>query len=53
MEALQLLTRSELASLELQSALQTARQDLNPFIRQKAEAALTEFETKTRLEEVK
>lgn len=52
MEALQLLTRSELASLELQGALQTARQDLNPFIRRQAEAALNEFETKTRLEDV-
>ena len=52
MEALQLLTRSELASLELQSALQSARQDLNPFIRRQAEAALTEFETTSRLEDI-
>jgi len=52
MEALQLLTRSELASLEFQSALQSARQDLNPFIRRQAEAALYELETKTRLEDV-
>ncbi len=49
-EALQLLTRSELASIDLQTALQEARTDNNPFIRRQAESALTEFEQTGRLE---
>ena len=49
-EALQLLTRSELASIDLQKALQQARRDNNPFIRRQAESALTDFEQTGRLE---
>lgn len=51
-EALQLLTRSELASIDLQTALQAASSDNNPFIRRQAETALSDFEQKGRLEAV-
>ena len=49
-EVLNLLTQNELASMELQDALQQARQDANPFIRSQAEAALAEMEDSRPLE---
>ncbi len=51
-EVLNLLTRNELTSMELQTALQEARQDANPFIRSQAEAALADMESTTPLESI-
>ncbi len=51
-EALKVLTRSELVSIEMQSVLEAARQDNNPFIRRQATNALIEFEQTTRLEDL-
>lgn len=51
-EVLNLLTRNELTSMELQDALQQARQDVNPFIRSQAEAALAQMESARPLESI-
>ena len=49
-EVLNLLTQNELKSMELQDALEQARQDANPFIRSQAEAALAQMEASRPLE---
>lgn len=51
-EVLNLLTNNELASMEVQDALQQARKDVNPFIRSQAEAVLAELESTKPLESV-
>jgi len=51
--ALDLLTRSELVSLEMKSIFESARNDMNPVIRRKAESVLAQFSTAGRLEEIK
>lgn len=51
-EAMDLLTRSELVTLEMKSILESARTDLNPLIRRKAEVVLEKMETSGLLEDI-